>query len=200
MTGSLRRYRGDPVAPRAGLLGQHDRVHPAADDPQTASALTGYQAGALRWLVGGVIAVVLGVLLGAALVVIAGSSGRRVPGLGLVVVVLVVAGIVAAVAGTGALVRHHRWRRALRTVPWQTGVLRIAGPAVLSFEPEGYDEWDPLDAPVRLRLVSTSVWRTRAVQQLNGAVVRAAPVGPREWVLTADGVPTVYGARVPHRR
>ena len=49
--------------------------------------------------------------------------------------------------------------------------------------------------PVRLRLTSTAVWRTRAVQQLDDAVVRAAPVGPREWVLTADGLPTVYGAR-----
>ncbi|MFW3170653.1 hypothetical protein [Geodermatophilus sp. CPCC 206100] len=175
-------------------------MHPAAEDPQTRSALTGYQAGALRWLAGGVIAVVLGVLLGAALVAIAGSSGRTVPGVGLVVVVLVVAGTVAAVAGAGALLRYQRWQRALRTRPWQTGVLRIAGPAVLSFEPEGYDELDPLDAPVRLRLVSTSVWRTRAVQQLNGAVVRAAPVGPREWVLTAEGLSTVYGARVPARR
>ncbi|MDP9428126.1 MAG: hypothetical protein M3Q47_04270, partial [Actinomycetota bacterium] len=78
---------------------------------------------------------------------------------------------------------------------WQTGVLRIAGPAVLAFEPEGYDELDPTADPVRLQLTSTAVWRTRAVQQLHDAVVRAAPVGPREWVLTADGVPTLYGAR-----
>ncbi|RBY75279.1 hypothetical protein DQ238_20145 [Geodermatophilus sp. TF02-6] len=170
-------------------------MHPAADDPQTSSALPGYQAGALRWLAGGAIAVVLGVLLGAAAVSIAADTGRPLPGVGLVVVVLVVAGTVAAVAGAGALVRHLRWRRALRAVPWQTGVLRIAGPAVLAFEPEGYDETDPLAAPVRLRLESTAVWRTRAVQQLHDAVVRAAPVGPREWVFTADGLPTVYGAR-----
>ena len=168
---------------------------PAADDPQTRAALTGYQAGALRWLAGGVIAVVLGVLLAAAAVAIAEDSGRPVPLAGLVVVVLVFCGSVAAVAGAGALARYHRWLQGLRTVPWQTGVLRIAGPAVLAFEPEGYDELDPVAEPVRLRLASTAVWRTRAVQQLHDAVVRAAPVGPREWVLTADGVPTVYGAR-----
>jgi hypothetical protein len=173
---------------------------PAADDPQTRAALTGYQAGALRWLAGGLIAVVLGVLLAAAAVTIARDSGQRLPLAGLVVVTLVLVGSAAAVAGAGALARYHRWRRALRAVPWQTGVLRIAGPAVLSFEPEGYDELDPTADPVRLRLTSTAVWRTREVQQLHDAVVRAAPVGPREWVLTADGVPTVYGARRVARR
>jgi hypothetical protein len=175
-------------------------VHPAADDPRTRSALVGYQAGAVRWLAGGAIAVVLAFLLGAAAVTMTQDSGRRVPGAGVAVVVLVVAGTAAVVAGGGALLRHRRWQRALRTVPWQTGVLRIAGPAVLAFEPEGYDELDPDAEPVRLRLESTAVWRTRAVQQLDDAVVRAAPVGPREWVLTADGVPTVYGARQVDRR
>jgi hypothetical protein len=170
-------------------------VTPAAQDPQTRAALTGYQAGALRWLAGGVIAVVLAVLLGAAAVAIARNSGQRVPLAGLVCLALVMVGSVAVGAGAGALARHHRWRRALETVPWQTGVLRIAGPAVLAFEPEGYDELDPTADPVRLRLTSTAVWRTRAVQQLHDAEVRAAPVGPREWVLTADGLPTVYGAR-----
>jgi hypothetical protein len=189
-----------PGADAVPRVRQHGWVHPAADDPQTQAALTGYQAGAWRWLAGGVIAVVLGVLLGAAAVGIFEDSGRRVPGAGLVVVVLVVVGTVAAAAGAGALVRHQRWQRALRRVPWQSGVLRIAGPAVLAFEPDGYDETDPYAAPVRLRLVSTAVWRTRAVQQLRDAVVRAAPVGPREWVLTADGLPTVYGARVTGRR
>lgn len=173
---------------------------PAADDPQTRAALTGYQAGALRWLAGGLIAVVLGVLLAAAAVAIARDSGQRLPLAGLVVLALVMVGSVATVAGAGALARYHRWRRALRSVPWQTGVLRIAGPAVLAFEPEGYDELDPMAEPVRLRLTSTAVWRTRAVQQLHDAVVRAARVGPREWVLTADGVPTVYGARAVARR
>ena len=41
---------------------------------------------------------------------------------------------------------------------------------------------------MRLRLLSTAVWRTRAVQQLDGAEVRAAPVGGDQWVLTADGL------------
>lgn len=173
---------------------------PAADDPQTRTALTGYQAGALRWLAGGLIAVVLGVLLGAAAVTIARNSGQRVPLAGLVVLSLVMVGSVAAAAGAGALARHYRWQRALQSVPWQTGVLRVAGPAVLAFEPAGYDELDPTSEPVRLRLTSTAFWRARAVQQLHDAVVRAAPVGPREWVLTAEGLPTLYGARAVRHR
>jgi hypothetical protein len=161
-------------------------------------ALAAHQAGSLRWLGGGVIAVVLGVLLGVAAVALAGS-GRRVPLLGLVVVVLVLVGLVGVVAGTGALMRTFRWRRALATTPWQTGRLRIAGPAVIAFEPEGFDELDPEQEPVRLRLLSTAVWRTRTVQGLDGAEVLAAPVGGRQWVLTADGLPTLFGARVVHR-
>jgi hypothetical protein len=113
--------------------------------------------------------------------------------MGLLVVVLVLGGTAAAVAGGGALLRAVRWRRGLRTTPWQIGRLRIAGPAVVAFEPFGFDEIS--DEPVRLRLLSTAVWRTRAVQQLDGAEVRAAPVGGAEWVLTAEGLDTVVGAR-----
>ena len=171
---------------------------PTGEDPHTSTALAAHQAGALRWLGGGVIAVVLGVLLGVAAVALAGS-GRRVPLMGLVVVVLVLVGLVGVVAGTGALLRTHRWRRALATTPWQTGRLRIAGPAIIAFEPEGFDELDPEQEPVRLRLLSTAVWRTRTVQGLNGAEVLAAPVGGQQWVLTADGLPTLFGARVVRR-
>ena len=174
-------------------------MHPAHDDPAVRAALTGYQAGAIRWLAGGVMAVVLGVLGGAAAVTVA-ETGRRLPGVGIVVVVLVVGGAAAVVAGGGALVRVRRWRRALAGTAWLTGRLRIAGPAVLAFEPDGFDELDPDDEPVRLRLMSTAVWRTRAVQQLDGGEVRVAPVGEREWVLTADGQETLYGAREPRRR
>jgi hypothetical protein len=173
-------------------------VQPAAQDPQTVAALAAYQASGLRWLGGGVIAVVLGVLLGAVVVSLA-ADDRRVPGVGLLVVVLVLGGVVAALAGSGALLRWIRWRRALQARPWQVGWLRIAGPAVIAFEPEGFDEL--VDEPVRLRLLSTSIWRTRAVQRLDGAQVRAAPVRNSEWVLTADGLGTVVGARqVPRRR
>jgi hypothetical protein len=169
-------------------------VLPAGEDPHTRTALAAHQVGALRWLGGGLIAVVLGVLLGVATVALVGS-GRRVPALGLVVLVLVLVGLVAVVAGTGALLRTHRWRRALASTPWQTGRLRIAGPAVIAFEPAGFDELDPDDQPVRLRLLSTAVWRTRVVQGLDGAEVWAAPVGGNQWVLTADGLPTLFGAR-----
>jgi hypothetical protein len=174
-------------------------VHPASDDPATQAALTGYQAGAIRWLAGGSIAVVLGVIAGAAAVEVA-ETGRRIPGAGIVVVILVIGGAAAAVAGAGALVRARRWRQGLARGGWVRGVLRIAGPAVISFEPEGFDELDPFDEPVRLRLMSTNVWRTRAVQRLHDAEIRAARVGEREWVLTAEGLETLYGAREVRRR
>src|SRR3712207_2519885 len=145
-------------------------------------------------------AVVLGVLLGVATVAIVSSSGRRYPGVGLAVIALVFVGLVAIGAGAGALVRTMRWRRALQRTVWQYGRLRIAGPAIIAFEPAGFDELDPDDEPVRLKLLSTAVWRTRAVQGLDGAEVRAAPVGDRQWVITADGLHTVYGAGVVRGR
>lgn len=171
---------------------------PAADDPQTRTALAAHQAGALRWLGGGAIAVVLGVLLGAAAVELA-ESGRRVPGLGLAVIGLVLLGLAGVAAGGGALLRTRRWQQALAATPWRTGRLRIAGPAIIAFEPEGYDELDPTQEPVRLQLLSTAVWRTRAVQALDGGEVRAAPVGENQWVLSAEGLPTLYGAKVVRR-
>jgi hypothetical protein len=170
-------------------------VQPAADDPQTRLALSGHQAGALRWLGGGLIAVVLGILLAIAAVAIAGNTGRRVPLAGPAFLVLLLAGAAAIVAGTGGLVRTIRWRRALAGTAWRVGRLRIAGPAIIAFEPEGYDELDPDDERVHLRLLSTAIWRTRAVQGLNGREVRAAPVSRTHWVITADGMPTLYGAR-----
>jgi hypothetical protein len=175
-------------------------VLPASDDPATRDALDAHQAGALRWLFGGAMAVVLAVLLGLAVVELVENTGRRLPGVGLVIVVLVLAGTVGVVAGAGALLRTFRWRRALAATPWETGRLRIAGPAIIAFEPAGYDELDPDDEPVHLRLLSTAVWRTRAVQGLNGAEVRAAPVGGGQWVLTADGLGTLYGARAVRLR
>ena len=175
-------------------------VLPASDDPATREALDAHQAGALRWLFGGAIAIVLGVLLGMAVVALADSSGRRYPGAGLLVVALVLAGTIAVVAGLGGLLRTLRWRRALAAMPWETGRLRIAGPAIIAFEPAGFDELNPDDEPVHLRLLSTAVWRTRAVQGLDGAEVRAAPIGGGQWVLTADGLGTLYGARVVRPR
>jgi hypothetical protein len=170
---------------------------PAIDDPSTRTALDAHQAGGLRWLGGGLIAVVLGVLLGVAVVAVAGNTGRRIPGAGLLVVAMISMGTVAAVAGAGALLRTHRWRRGLSATSWQAGRLRIAGPAIIAFEPPGYDELT--DEPVRLRLLATAVWRTRAVQRMDGAEVRAAPVGGDQWVLTADGLDTVIGARTAAR-
>jgi hypothetical protein len=174
-------------------------VHPASEDPQTGTDLAAHQVGALRWLGGGVIAAVLGVLLAVAAVTISRNTGRPLPVAGLVAVVLVVAGTLAVFVGVGALLRTLRWRQALRRTPWQAGRLRIAGPAIVAFEPAGYDELDPSARPLQLQLLSTAVWRTRAVQNLDGAEVRAAPVGRGRWVLTADGAGTLYGARVARR-
>ena len=171
---------------------------PAIDDPQTRTAVDALQAGAVRWLAGGVVAVVLGVLLGAAVLRIADDGGERPPFAGLMVVALVAGGLAVAVVGLGALVRARRWAAALARTEWRTGVLRIAGPAVLLVEPRGFDEF--IDDPLRLRLMSTAVWRTRAVQQLNGCEIGYAEVSEREWLLTADGAGTVYGARVAGRR
>jgi hypothetical protein len=174
-------------------------VRPAAEDPQTATALAAHQAGGLRWLGGGIIAVVLGILLGAATVALAADTGRHYSLLGFVVLALVLFGISAVIAGAGALVRTTRWRHALTGTVWRTGRLRIAGPAIVAFEPEGYDELDPDDVRVHLRLLSTAIWRTRAVQQLDGAEILAAPVGERQWVLTAEGLGTLVGARTVPR-
>ena len=171
---------------------------PALDDPQTRTAMDALRAGAVRWLAGGVVAVVLGVLLGAAVVRIADDGGTRPPFAGLMVVALVVGGLAVAVAGLGSLLRVRRWTAALARTDWRAGLLRIAGPAVLQVEPAGFDEFT--DEPLRLRLMSTAIWRTRAVEQLHDAEIRYAQVSPREWVLTADGAGTVYGARVTARR
>ena len=76
----------------------------AIDDPSTRTALDAHQAGGLRWLGGGVIAIVLGVLLGAVVAVV-GNTGRRIPGAGLPAALLIPIGTIAAVAGAGALLR-----------------------------------------------------------------------------------------------
>jgi hypothetical protein len=176
----------------------HDREVSALDDPQTRTALAAHRAGALRWLGGGASAIVLGFLLAAAVLRIVRDTGNRPPFGGVLVVVLVVCGAAAIVIGAGALVRTQRWTRALAGTSWRRGVLRIASPADLHVEPAGYDELT--DEPLRLRLLSTAVWRTRAVERLVDAEVSYAPAGGREWLLTADGAGTVWGAReVRHR-
>jgi hypothetical protein len=151
--------------------------------------MTGYQAGAVRALAGGGILVVLGILLGVAAVAMAGSGERRFGFLGLVVVVLVSTGSVGLGVGVGALLRARRWRHALARTPWTRGRLRIAGPAIIAFEPQGYDEF--VDEPVRLRLLSTAIWRIRALQALHDGEIRAAPVGGDQWVLTAEPLETL---------
>ena len=166
---------------------------PALDDPQTRTDLAALRVGALRWLGGGLVALALGCVVGVAVARVAADGGTRPPGAGLLFLGLVLGGVAAAVVGAGSLVRARRWTAGLAREPWHPGILRIAGPAVLHVE--------VVDAagPLELRLVSTAVWRTREVQRLDGAEVRWAQVAPQEWVLTADGAGTVYGAR-PARR
>jgi hypothetical protein len=171
-------------------------VHPASDDPATREALDGLRRSALIWLIGGVGSLLLGVLLWMAVVAPAGGMRQGFSASGLVVLVLVTLGTVVGVAGVGALLRTRRWERALTRTEWQDGRLHITGPGLLDFQPAGLDGPDPDVEPERLRLLSTAVWRVRAVHRLHGREVRMAPVGPTEWVLTADGHRTLYGARV----
>jgi hypothetical protein len=171
-------------------------VHPASDDPATQEALSALRGSALRWLVGGAGSFVLGVLLWVTVVAPAGGMEQGLSAPGLVVLVLVTLGAVVGVAGGGALLRPRRWERPLTRTEWQDGWLRITGPGLLDFQPAGLTGADPDLQPQRLRLLSTAVWRTRAVHRLHGREVRAAPVGRAEWVLTADGHRTLYGARV----
>jgi hypothetical protein len=166
-------------------------------DPETRTALDAHRAGGVRWLGGGAIAVVLGVLLEEAT---SAGAGNGHPVVDLAVVALLLVGVIASVVGAGALVRTWRWRRGLARTEWRHGRLWIGEPTIMAFEPAGYDEQDPDHAPVPLRLLSTALWRTRAVQRLDGAEVRAAPVGGGQWVFTADGLGTVYGAGVVRRR
>jgi hypothetical protein len=171
-------------------------VQPAADDPPTAAALTAYRGGALRWVAGGVVAGVVAVLGGVAAAAVADETGRRVPVAGLVVVGLLVIAPAAVAIGVGSLLRARRWAQAMAVTPWWPGILRAAGPAVLSFEHGGPDEPEA----VRLQLETTTLWRARLVQGLDGGAVRALPVGGGEWVFTADGMGTVFGAREPRGR
>ncbi|MPQ99299.1 hypothetical protein GB931_15515 [Modestobacter sp. I12A-02628] len=170
---------------------------PALDDPGTRDALAAHRAGALRWLGGGVIGVVLAVLVGVAASTVVRSGGDRVGGAGLVLLVLLLGGLAGVVAGVGALLRTRRWAAALAVTPWSTGRLRSAGPALLLVEP---DDADPLADPLRLQLLSTAIWRTRAVSALQDAEVRYAPAGAGQWVLTADATGTLLGARDAARR
>ncbi|SCX39060.1 hypothetical protein SAMN03159343_0578 [Klenkia marina] len=161
----------------------------ALDDPRTRTDLAATRAGALRWVGGGAVAVVLAVVLAVATVQAAGDGGQPVPFAGLVVVGLVLGGVAALVAGAGSLLRVAAWSRGLAATGWRRGTLRIAGPATLRVELDGGD--------VDLQLQSTTTWRTRAVQRLDGQEVQVAEVGRDRWVLTADGAGTLYGARTP---
>jgi hypothetical protein len=174
---TLRRGRDDSIACVPGAL----------DDPQTRAALAATRAGAVRWLAGGAVALVLAVLLGVATVQAASDGGTRLPFAGLAVVALVLGGVAALVAGAGSLLRVTRWTRALATSPWRAGTLRIAGPDTLRVA--------TAEGDVDLRLQSTTIWRTRAVQRLDEREVQVAEVGRDRWVLTADGAGTLYGAR-----
>ncbi|RBY80714.1 hypothetical protein [Blastococcus sp. TF02A-26] len=171
-------------------------MQPAADDPATAAALTAYRGGALRWVAGGAVAAVVAVLVGVAAAGVAEDTGRRVPVLGLAVVALLLIAPTAVAIGIGSLLRARRWAEALTRTHWRPGVLRAAGPAVLSFEYGGPDAAEA----VRLELETTTLWRARMVQGLDGAAIRALPVGGGEWVFTADGLGTLVGAREPRRR
>lgn len=172
-----------------GEVAASPSVPGALDDPQTRTDLAAARAGALRWVGGGAVSLVLAVLLAVAAVRVAEDGGARLPFAGLLVVLLVACGSAGVVAGVGSLVRVAAWTRGLATTPWRTGRLSIAGPAALRVESADGD------ADLDLRLLSTATWRTRAVQRMADGDVRVAPVGRDRWVLTADGAGALYGAR-----
>ena len=113
------------------------------DDPQTRTALAAHQAGALRWLGGGrhrrrPRGASRGRGRGRGR-----EPGRRVPVAGPAVIVLVLLGVIGAVGGCRRAAAQSALAPGAGRHAWQIGRLRIAGPAIIAFEPEGYDELDP---------------------------------------------------------
>lgn len=115
------------------------------------------------------------------------AEPNRLPGVGPALVVLAVLAVGFLPIGLGVLRRALLWQRALRREPWQLARLRARVPVV---------ELIPVDGPpARARLQATTRWRSKTVQDLNGREVWMLPVGRRDFVLTADGTDTLYGAR-----
>ena len=176
---------------------QHGGVPPAAEDPADPDGPgRATRPAAIRWLAGGVIAVVLGVLLGVAVVAVgreaAGGSRRRAWSSSC----WSWSATVAAVAGTGALLR------AAPLAP-RPGRDAVAGRAAAHRRSRG--------PRLRARRATTSSTPTTSrcgcgcsAPRSGGrgrcsgwTAPRCAPrrVGGGEWVLTADGLDTVVGAR-----
>ena len=169
---------------------------PQPRTPGPVPTWTRYQAGALRWLAGGVIAVVLGVLLGVAVVAVAENSGRRIPGAG-------------PRRRRARPDRHRRGGRRRR----RPAARRTAGAGAWPRRPgrpAGCASPVPRSSPSS-RPATTSSTPTTSRCGCGCSAPRSggrgpcsgwtAPrCGPRpwaagEWVLTADGLDTVIGAR-----
>lgn len=114
------------------------------------------------------------------------AEPRRIPGLGPAVVVLALAALAGVVLGLGALARALRWRRSLERRTWALARLRTKGVDV-ALTPTG-------EEPVLGRLRSTTRWRTKILQDLDGHEVWLLVDGP-ELLLRVDGVDTLFGAQ-----
>lgn len=112
----------------------------------------------------------------------------RVPGVGPALVALTLLAAGAVPIGVGVLLRARRFGQAMRREPWTMARLRVRGSDVVLL-PAGGDE------PVTARMLSTTRWRTKTVQGMDGQELWMLPAGARDLVLTADGTGTVYGAR-----
>lgn len=158
----------------------------AWDQPDTRACYAGYQLGALRWTAGGL----GGIGLAIGLSVYAVTVLQR-PGLGVFIVGAALLGVIALVAGVGGLLRAQRFQVALRTRPWHTARLRVAGSHLRLVFGQDDDDSPRVDA----RLMTTSWWRVREVVGLRDAEVRVCHLDPNALVLTAPGLDNLYGVR-----
>ncbi len=113
---------------------------------------------------------------------------RRTPGVGPALVVLSIGAAGSIPIGIGVLLRAWAWGRAMRREPWTLARIRVRGTDVALLPSAG-------DDTVRARMLSTTHWRRKTLQGIDGQELWMLPVGARDVVLTADGTGTIYGLR-----
>lgn len=156
----------------------------AWDSPQTRTDWQSYRNAGLRWIAVGLVCAVLAT--GGVLVSLHGAEPERIPFLGSAILLCAVGAVGTLPIGLGVLTRARAWRQALQRVPWQSAELRILGLSI-ALLPVGAD-------PIRARLQSTTRWRVKTLQDLDGHELSMLADGGTV-VLTASGAGTLYGAR-----
>lgn len=116
------------------------------------------------------------------------AEPRRIRGVGPALAVLTLLAVGAVPIGAGVLLRARAWGRAMRREPWTPARLRVRGVDIALLPSYGV-------APLGARMLSTTHWRRKAVQNMDGQELRMLPVGARDLVLTADGADTLFGLR-----